>query len=95
MKLGLLEFWSIGVNQRAKMIPLRVAVLLFPLMVNFHETSGECPPMEDIPVMKNNDTFTCMRFWDEYGDDLTVNACNGEYKTRASASVLRSYYCLA
>ena len=76
-----------------KMIPLRVAVLLIPLIVNFHETSGECPQMEDISVMKNNDMFTCMRFWDEYGDDLTVNACNGEYKTRAS--VLRSYYCVA
>ena len=62
-----------------KMIPLRVTVLLFPLMMNFHETTGECPQMSDIPVMTDSKTFTCMKTWYDIGDDLSViNACNGE-----------------
>merc|ERR1712079_982110 len=26
-------------------------------------------------------TFTCMKFWDDYGDDWSVNACNGDEDT--------------
>ena len=67
----------------AKMIPLRVTVLLIPLVVNFQEISGECPQMEDIPVMKSSSTFTCMKFWNHKGDDWPINACNGEYSNSA------------
>ena len=69
----------------AKMIPLRVTVLLIPLVVNFQEISGECPQMEDIPVMKSSSTFTCMKFWNHKGDDWPINACNGECEYNNSA----------
>ena len=61
------------------MVQHSVAVLLIPLMVNIHETTGECPQMSDIPVMTDSKTFTCMKTWYDIGDDLSViNACNGE-----------------
>ena len=64
----------------AKMIPLRVTVLLIPLVVNFQEISGECPRMEDIPVMWHGKLFTCMKYWTYKAiDDYSVNACRGEY----------------
>ena len=65
------------------MIPLRVTVLLIPLVVNFQEISGECPQMEDIPVMMNRHMFTCMKSWNHKGDDWPINACNGEYSNSA------------
>ena len=64
------------------MIPLRVTVLLIPLVVNFQEISGECPQMEDIPVMWGS-KFTCMRSWNYKGDDWPINACRGEYSNSA------------
>ena len=42
-----------------------------------HATKGECPQMDEIPVMFNNVTFMCMNVWHKWGDDLPVNACNG------------------
>ena len=70
----------------AKMLRIKVTALLLSLVMNFHVTTGECPQMNDIPVMCPDgeyycpkDTFTCMKYWSDLGDDLSVNACNGEY----------------
>ena len=53
-----------------------ITALLFSLL-RFHATSGECPQMSDIPVMMaDNSAFTCMDVWQDWGDDLSVNACN-------------------
>ena len=68
-------------------VMILATVLILPLIC-FHVTTGECPQMNDIPVMCpdwesycQKDTFTCMRKWYEWGDNLSVNACNGEYST--------------
>ena len=60
------------------------AVILLPFMF-FRVTTGECPKMNDIPVMMDTYTgarFTCMRHWYETGSDLypEINACNGIYE---------------
>ena len=58
-----------------------VAVILLPFMF-FRVTTGECPKMNDIPVMFDTTRFTCMRHWYETGSDLypEINACNGKYE---------------
>ena len=69
------------------MLRIKVTVLLLSLVMNFHVTTSECPQMRDIPVMCpdgargscKTDTYTCMKTWMDLGDDLSVNACNGEY----------------
>ena len=64
-------------------VMILATVLILPLIC-FHVTTGECPQMNDIPVMYNSHTFTCMKYWwPDWGDDLSVNACNGEYSTSA------------
>ena len=59
-----------------------LATVLFLPLICFHVTTAECPQMNDIPVMVG-DRFTCMRYWKDWGDDLSVNACNGEYSISA------------
>ena len=59
-------------------VMILATVLILPLIC-IHVTTGECPQMSDIPVMYNSHTFTCMKYWWNRGDDLSVNACNGEY----------------
>ena len=39
--------------------------------------NGECPEMTDIPVMYDDQHFMCFNYWDLWGDDVPVNACNG------------------
>jgi hypothetical protein len=39
--------------------------------------NGECPGMDDLPVMYNADTFMCARFYYGWGHDLAVSGCNG------------------
>ena len=59
-------------------VMILATVLILPLIC-IHVTTGECPQMSDIPVMYNSHTFTCMKYWwPDWGDDLSVNACNGE-----------------
>ena len=41
------------------------------------QTYGECPEMRDIPVMTGPE-FTCVQVWRGWGDEFSVNACNGE-----------------
>ena len=57
-------------------------LLLFSLLP-IHFVRGECPRMEDIPIMIPNypfdpAPFTCMHFWHDKGADLYLDACNGE-----------------
>ena len=54
-------------------------ILMFMLFL-VSSTHGECPPMKDIPTMWG-DQFTCARKWWLEGDDLAVNACNGDSST--------------
>ena len=57
-------------------------LLLFSLLP-IHFVRGECPRMDDIPIMIPNypfdpAPFTCMHFWHDKGADLYLDACNGE-----------------
>ena len=53
--------------------------LLF-LSITIFMVHGECPQMRDIPVMYNDDNFMCAKKWKDFGNDLSVNACNGKIK---------------
>ena len=45
-------------------------------------SQAECPQMKDIPVMYGTQ-FTCTQVWKDHGDELPVNACNGDTYIKA------------
>ena len=45
------------------------------LVVSIH---GECPKMDDIPVMYNSNAFSCFKYWGGIGGQYDVNSCNGD-----------------
>jgi len=42
---------------------------------------GECPAMNDIPVMYDDQVFTCAETWREWGGSYAVDSCNGDTRT--------------
>jgi len=53
-------------------------LLLFALSAMIISCKGECPAMNDIPVMYYDQAFTCARFWQGMGGDYAVDSCNGD-----------------
>ena len=45
------------------------------LVVSIH---GECPKMDEIPVMYNSNAFSCFKYWGGIGGQYDVNSCNGD-----------------
>jgi len=56
-------------------------LLLFALFAMIISCKGECPPMNDIPVMYDDQKFTCMTWWWDRGGDYAVDSCNGNSHT--------------
>jgi len=52
-------------------------LLLFTLSAMIISCKGECPAMNDIPVMFNDQAFTCGKKWMDWGGDYAVDSCNG------------------
>ena len=50
-------------------------IFIFTLV--FGSLKAECPGLEDIKDMQNDQTFTCARFYYGWGHDLGVRGCNG------------------
>ena len=50
-------------------------IFIFTLV--FSSLRAECPGLEDIKDMQNDQTFTCARFYYGWGHDLGVRGCNG------------------
>ena len=50
-------------------------IFIFTLV--FGSLRAECPGLEDIKDMQNDQTFTCARFYYGWGHDLGVRGCNG------------------
>jgi len=50
-------------------------LLLFIGVLN--SVTGECPNPDEIPIMYNDDYFTCANFWYGLGAPDPINACNG------------------
>jgi hypothetical protein len=46
------------------------------LFGNLLPTNGDCPGISDVHTMYDQNTFTCARVYQGYGDDLEHNACN-------------------
>merc|ERR1711915_808692 len=58
-------------------------LLLFTFSAMIISCKGECPSMNDIPVMYNDEAFTCARSWDHRGADNAIDSCNGKNGTYA------------
>jgi len=57
--------------------------LLFTLSAIIISCKGECPAMNEIPVMYyDGQNFTCAKFWDSKGGDYAVDSCNWDYGYR-------------
>merc|ERR1719348_2548982 len=56
-------------------------LLLFTLSAMIISCKGECPAMNDIPVMYDDQLFTCMTKWHDKGGDYAVDSCNGDSYT--------------
>jgi len=56
-------------------------LLLFTLSAMIISCKGECPTMNDIPVMYYDQAFTCARHWPDRGGDYAVDSCNGDSYT--------------
>ena len=57
---------------------LKVAHIVAAFVLQLHAANAECPQMEDIPVMYDEDNFMCFTWWRDYGGDYSVSACNGD-----------------
>merc|ERR1719450_1206222 len=58
-------------------------LLLFTLSAMIISCKGECPAMNDIPVMYGDEAFTCARVWYEWGGSYAVDSCNGDFINHA------------
>jgi len=54
-------------------------LVLFIFLSVLSSVTGECPanPDDDIPIMYDEDHFTCAKIWNGPGDSYWVDACNG------------------
>merc|ERR1711860_44798 len=62
-----------------KMISFVKVLLVFGYI---YSAKGECPAPDDIPIMYDENTFTCATFWAGPGADQWVDACNGGCDTQ-------------
>ena len=56
---------------------MRVCIVVFLLATLALNIQGECPGLEDIQDMYDDNTFMCARFYYGWGHDLGVRGCNG------------------
>ena len=53
-------------------------ILLVTVFVVLGHVEGECPRMDDVPVMYNPNYFSCFAHWRGEGGSYAVNSCNGK-----------------
>jgi len=53
-------------------------LLLFTFSAMIISGKGECPAMNDIPIMYNDQLFTCAKIWRDKGGDYAVDSCNSD-----------------
>merc|ERR1712150_427557 len=63
---------------------MRNNLILFAIILIFWacSTNGECPNINSIPVMNEDDTnFVCAQIWDAPGSVTPIEGCNTAYST--------------
>merc|ERR1712008_503131 len=55
---------------------MRLIIISIVALFHLSGTAGECPSMDEVPVMYNKETFMCARLYTGFGSDNAIDACN-------------------
>jgi len=55
---------------------IRLIIISIVALFHLSGTAGECPSMDEVPVMYNKETFMCAWLYTGPGSDYAIDACN-------------------